>query len=145
MQPLIDGKVCRECKVEKELSQFHPNKQCAKGVVGTCRSCTRERISTWYSNNRARRQEVVNETNRKRKRKIVDHFGDKCLDCNQTFPQYVYQFHHLDPTEKDVNPSYAMTQRPSKMWEELNKCVMLCANCHLIRHHGKEAINATTH
>ena len=148
MQPLIDGDLSKSCKVcgeSKPLSEFHKNKQCSMGVVGTCRTCTGDRISRWYSDNRKRRQEVANEKNRKRKRQLVEHFGDKCLDCGQSFPQCVYQFHHLDPKEKDVNPSYAITQKPSKMWEELSKCVMLCANCHLIRHYGKEAINATTH
>lgn len=137
-QALIDAKECRECKEVKPLPAFHPNKQCKLGVVGTCRSCTRERISKWYSDNRKARQEDANLRNYERKRKIVEHFGNKCADCNTTYPQCVYQFHHLDPKGKDVNPSYAMTKRPSEMWKELAKCVMLCANCHMIRHHGKE-------
>lgn len=133
---LIDAKVCRICKVEKDLKEFHPNKQCKGGVVGTCRLCTSERIGSWYADNRKRRQESANEKNYNRKREVVNHFGDQCFDCKQTFPQCVYQFHHLDPTQKDVNPSYAITSSPTKMWKELEKCVMLCANCHLIRHHG---------
>ena len=133
-QCLIDAKVCRVCKEEKPLSEYHKNKQCLGGVVATCRSCTGDRISQWYKDNRRRRQEAANTKNRERKREIVEHFGDKCLDCQQTYPQYVYQFHHLDPTQKDVNPSEAMTRAPERMWEEFNKCVMLCANCHIIRH-----------
>lgn len=146
MQALIDGmKVCNVCNEEKVLQDFHPNKNCKEGVTGTCRKCNRERIKKWYSDNRKRRQEAANASNQKRKKAIVDHFGNKCLDCQIEYPQYVYQFHHLNPKEKDFNPSYAMTQNPSKMWEELSKCVMLCANCHIIRHRGKEAINASSH
>lgn len=115
------------------------------GVVGTCRDCTHKRTGKWYKDNRADRQQAANSRNQKRKRDVVDHFGDKCLDCNQTYPQYVYQFHHLDPNEKDVNPSYALTRRPTEMWNELSKCVMLCANCHMIRRFGKEGVDATTH
>lgn len=128
-------KICRVCKVEKPLTSYHPNKTCSFGVVGTCKVCSSERIKGWYADNRERRQEVANSYNRKRKKKIVDHFGNKCHDCENVFPQYVYQFHHLDPSSKDVNPSYAITSNPNKMWKELEKCVMLCANCHMIRHH----------
>jgi hypothetical protein len=150
MQPLIDGKDTKKCKICREvkfISEYHPNKQCSKGVVGTCRDCKKIYTGKWYSDNRRRRQDYANEKNKSRKKEIVKHFGNKCHDCEQSYPQYVYQFHHLDPTKKDVNPSYAMTQRPSKMWEELDKCIMLCANCHMIRHHGieSEVVNATTH
>lgn len=51
----------------------------------------------------------------------------------------------LDPKQKDMNPSKALTLAKEKAWKELDKCVILCANCHKIRHFGKEAINATTH
>ncbi len=149
-KPLVDAystKSCRICKEIKTLDNFHPNKTCSLGVVGTCKICSKIRIRGWYSDNRSRRQEYANIRNKKRKKEIVEHFGGKCLDCKQSFPQYVYQFHHLDPTQKDVNPSYAMNSTPSEMWKELDKCVMLCANCHIIRHRtvGKEGVNETTY
>lgn len=148
MQPLIDGeKKCNICQEVKAISEYHPNKDCSQGVVGTCKICYKVRITKWYSDNRRRRQDYANQKNRSRKKEVVDYFGDKCHDCEQTYPQYVYQFHHLDPTQKDVNPSKALTMLPEKMWAELNKCVMLCANCHMIRHHGegKESVDATSH
>ena len=146
MQPLIDAdKVCKECGETKPLSAFHPNKQCSKGVVGTCRSCTGQRISQWYKENRNRRQEIANTKNQQRKQKAVDYFGGKCADCDQTFPNCVFQFHHLDPSKKDINPSGAMARNENSMWIELKKCIMLCANCHIIRHRGKEGVNATTY
>lgn len=145
-QALIDSAVtkkCNICKQDKPITEYYPNKQCKHGVVGTCRPCYAIRIGTWYSDNRSRRQQAANERNQKRKREVVDHFGNKCYDCGQSYQQCVYQFHHLDPNEKDVNPSYAITT-PNKMWKELDKCVMLCANCHMIRHHGKEGVNDST-
>lgn len=139
-------KTCKACKETKSISEFHPNKTCTLGVVGTCRKCMAERKRQWYSDNRAERQDDANERNRAKKQKAVDYFGGKCHDCNQSFPNCVFQFHHLNPAEKDANPSKLMNGREDKMWEELKKCIMLCANCHLMRHFiRKEAINATTH
>ena len=129
-------KVCRVCGVEKELKAFHPNKSCSLGVTGTCRDCTRSRINKWYSDNRPRRQKAANDVNKRRKREVIEHFGGKCHDCGGVFPPCVYAFHHLDPSQKDVNPSQAIQNGPRSMWKELDKCVMLCANCHMIRHHG---------
>lgn len=143
MQALIDAatKVCRVCKIEKALNEYHKNKTCRLGVVATCRSCTGERITNWYADNRAKRQAATNQRNQKRKDEVIEHFGGICHDCRGTYPRCVYQFHHLDPKGKDVNPSWALTWKPERMWKELNKCVMLCANCHMIRHHGKEGVD----
>lgn len=129
----ISRKVCRICEVEKELSAFHPNKSCSLGVTGTCRICTNRRKSMWYNDNRAARQMEARERGRKRKLAAIERFGGKCKDCDNSFPPCVFEFHHLDPSKKDVNPSAAMF---APKWErELDKCVMLCANCHRIRHH----------
>ena len=60
-------------------------------------------------------------------------FGGKCQDCSGVFPQYVYDFHHVN-NDKDFSPSYALTMKWDKAEQELKKCVLLCANCHRIRH-----------
>lgn len=137
IQPLIDiqFKVCNYCLKEKPLVDFHKNKQCSYGRTGTCKVCLANKRSVWYNSNRARRQEEANNRNRQRKAYIVEHFGGICFDCQQQYPQYVYEFHHLDPTQKDVNPSKALSWREDRMWKELDKCIMLCSNCHKIRHY----------
>jgi len=61
-------------------------------------------------------------------------FRGSCHDCGNTFPLCVYDFHHLDPSKKDVNPSKAIGHSNARMLEELKHCIMLCANCHRIRH-----------
>lgn len=125
-------KQCKVCKETKELEAFYPNKQCKLGVTGTCRSCSRTRINGWYQTNRARRQQVANTANQLKKLQAIDYLGGKCHDCENTFQPCVYDFHHLDPSKKDVNPSKALTR---KNWKsELDKCILLCANCHRIRH-----------
>lgn len=127
-------KTCNVCKEVKLLKEFHPHKNCKFGVTGTCRSCNRERINKWYSDNRRHRQNNENRIRRNTKRLAVEYMGGECFDCKGVFPQCVYQFHHLDPTQKDFNPSNKRgfeTMKP-----ELDKCVMLCANCHMVRHYG---------
>lgn len=135
MIPLIE-KVCRVCGVSKELSLFHKNKTCKDGHVGTCRDCTNKRVRGWLEDTRQVRRDLINTRNRERKALAVERFGGVCHDCGGTFPQCVYEFHHLDPSKKDWNPSQSLTHSVERMWKELDKCIMLCSNCHKIRHWG---------
>jgi transcription elongation factor Elf1 len=59
----------------------------------------------------------------------------KCADCGQNHPATL-EFHHLDPAQKEVNVSRLIADSTSmrKLKEEIAKCVVLCANCHRIRH-----------
>ena len=134
MRPLIAMKVCNNCGESLPLSAFPPNKQCKGGVTGTCRECIRLKRKVWYAANKERRQDVANERNRKRKEAAVQMFGGVCLDCKQSYPNCVFEFHHTDPSQKDINPSKAFSS--IKWKDELEKCVMLCANCHRVRHFG---------
>lgn len=126
-------KVCKECKTYLPLAEFHPNKSCSDGVVGTCRVCTNRRKASWYARNRALRQERANRANQARKATWVAEKGGKCHDCGGVFHQCVYDFHHIDGT-KEVNPSKALTWSAERARVELDKCVLLCSNCHRLRH-----------
>ena len=66
-----------------------------------------------------------------------------CADCGNSFPEYCMDFHHID--EKTKDPALKKTNRQSmsgwmQRWsmkrinEELDKCVVVCACCHRIRH-----------
>ncbi len=75
---------------------------------------------------------------RRRKIKLVALFGGKCYDCKQSFPPYVFDFDHRDPSEK----CFAIGNNGSTLsWErtleEAKKCDMVCANCHRVRTHGQ--------
>ena len=66
------------------------------------------------------------------KRQAVIYMGGRCKDCDGKFPLCAYDFHHLDPTQKDFGISKKTNFEEVK--PELDKCVMLCKNCHSIRH-----------
>ena len=75
--------------------------------------------------------------NRKKLRiKAVDYLGGECSDCGYTSEYIdVYDFHHVNPKDKLFNITISEMCRSWKVIEEeLNKCVLLCANCHRLRH-----------
>lgn len=61
--------------------------------------------------------------------------GGKCFDCGLVSAPCVYDFHHENGSDKDASVSRLQTWE--KIEKELQKCVMLCANCHRLRHHAK--------
>ena len=70
---------------------------------------------------------------RQNKLKAIAYLGGHCTDCKNEFPPYVYEFHHLDPTIKEFTITRIMGRKWENIVPELNKCVLLCANCHKIR------------
>lgn len=67
---------------------------------------------------------------------LVKAFGEKCQLCGQSYPQSVFEFHHLIPEEKSFGLSSGSTTRAKAAYaEEAKKCVMLCANCHRLVEH----------
>lgn len=69
-----------------------------------------------------------------RKTRAVERLGGKCTDCNKSYPLSCYDFHHTNPEEKDFNPCSGLTKTDEVFFAEIDKCILLCANCHRIRH-----------
>lgn len=60
----------------------------------------------------------------------VEHKGRKCQICGYDRSNQALQFHHLDPSKKDFNISNGNTRSWEAIKQELEKCILLCANCH---------------
>lgn len=66
----------------------------------------------------------------------IERLGGRCLDCKKAFHPDVMQFHHEDPETKEMDWSKMRLASQIKRDAELDKCVLLCANCHILRHVG---------
>lgn len=90
-----------------------------------------------------RNQKNVNQIfkDRRKQKKIaaIKKFGGKCFDCRTAYAHHqVYDFHHIDREQKTEILSVIFTYSQEKIDKELENCVMLCANCHRIRHASSE-------
>lgn len=69
------------------------------------------------------------------KKEAVAYKGGKCNHCHRVYPPSVFEFHHTDPSQKDFAISKSGYCRSlDAVKAELEKCIMLCANCHRIEH-----------
>lgn len=75
--------------------------------------------------------EAVTKRRRTVKRMAVEYKGGKCIRCGYSKCITALQFHHRDPAEKDfgIGAKGGMAAW-SKLKIELDKCDLLCSNCH---------------
>ena len=80
----------------------------------------------------ANRQTVLRQ--QRLKQAAVDYKGGCCSACG--YNRYIgsLEFHHLDPAKKDFNLAAAHCTNFEKIKAELDKCIVLCANCHREEH-----------
>jgi predicted metal-binding protein len=87
---------------------------------------------------RKKNRKLVTEKNRNKRKdrllKAIDMLGGKCNRCNTTYEPCVYDFHHTDPAEKDFTIGENMLVGEERFFNEIKKCVLLCANCHRLTH-----------
>ena len=81
------------------------------------------------------RQKYLIAAVHKRRRKVrlmsVEYKGGKCEKCGYDKCIDALEFHHKDPVLKDFSISgKGYTRSWKSVKEELDKCILLCANCH---------------
>lgn len=71
---------------------------------------------------------------RRIKLQAIEYKGGSCTNCGFSSHPSALQFHHTDPVEKDVAWNKLRLRSWDKITTELDKCILLCANCHAIEH-----------
>jgi hypothetical protein len=108
-------------------------------VTAVCSRCGREYL---YDKKRGHRKTLCNScsANMKRtrnKERAVAYLGGSCILCGYSRCLRSLSFHHLDPETKDMEIN---VREFCRSWDaitrELDKCVLLCTNCHGEVHDG---------
>ena len=99
-----------------------------------------EHQRTWYQANKQKKSEQVARYNvgfEKRNREYVDALKliTPCADCGNSYPPVCMDYHHLGGKKRTV-ASMIRKNSIKVIQEEIDKCVLLCANCHRLRHYG---------
>jgi predicted HNH restriction endonuclease len=110
---------CTKCSCLLTEETGFQRKSRKSGYQSMCRSCFNE---------------YTTERWRKRKIEAVEYMGGKCKECGYNKYLGALEFHHLDPSTKEANWNKIRLWEWSKIKNELDKCVLLCANCHREAH-----------
>lgn len=80
---------------------------------------------------------AVSRRRKELKLKAISYKGGRCTRCGYDKYEGALEFHHLDPSEKDFSISRNGTTKSwERVKEELDKCILVCANCHRELHAG---------
>ena len=66
----------------------------------------------------------------------MEYKGGKCVVCGYNKYFGALEFHHLDKTKKEYAISDLKNYNFETLKQELDKCVILCSNCHAEYHGG---------
>jgi hypothetical protein len=80
---------------------------------------------------------AVTKRRKKLKEMAIEYKGGKCICCGYNKCPGALEFHHTDPDGKDFSISNkGVTRSWEKIKKEIDKCVLVCANCHREIHAG---------
>lgn len=69
-----------------------------------------------------------------KKEKAVIYKGGKCERCGYDKCIGALEFHHINPEDKIYAVKNLMVRRWELIQQEIDKCILLCANCHREEH-----------
>ena len=118
-QPLEEEAIryCQHCQTYKKVEEFRRKKR----NIRHCKQCVRA-------------QQV--KRTRQFKLDCIDYKGGKCQKCGYKKCQAAIEFHHRIPEQKDFSINNNLNRRniDDRIKKELDKCDILCANCHREEH-----------
>jgi 5-methylcytosine-specific restriction endonuclease McrA len=131
-------KLCRLCEVEKEETEFYTK---GRWRDTKCKDCEKNKKKTAYQILSEEQKDAVRkkknaakELNVERNIKfIIDYYKThRCVSCNESNP-LVLEFDHLRDKKYAISDLIAGGLSIQILKEEIEKCQVLCANCHRIK------------
>lgn len=102
--------LCKYCGTKKPDDFFKSN-----SMKSCCLKC-----HTLYTHQRLREMKL----------KAIEYLGGQCSQCGVKGVPAIYDFHHKNPEEKDFSWGAKRTSNWDNLKKELDKCILLCSNCH---------------
>lgn len=114
-------KLCTKCQSTKPTNEFYERKGKLITTTSWCKACLNS---------------FTLERQRERKKQAIQYKGGKCEICGYSKCFAALDFHHLDPSAKEFSLSAGKFTSFARFKTELDKCQLLCANCHREVHQG---------
>lgn len=125
-------KKCICCKNAKPIEDFSVNRAAKDLLNATCRVCHSEKFREYYKKKDNKdKVKALNKIKRERNRRwILDFLKEHhCVRCGEDDP-IVLEFDHLRDKKHNIAFLTNQTYSVSKIKGEIEKCQVLCANCH---------------
>lgn len=100
-------------------------------------------VTQWLNDTRPKVDSQIasrrNRNARLESRRYTDRAKDvPCVDCGVRYPPYVMDFDHVRGVKiDDISRMVRAYVRPQRIQAEIDKCDVVCANCHRVRSHKR--------
>ena len=90
-----------------------------------------ERYLEKHPEARKRKKQYATYWRIRKKKELVEYKGGKCEICEYSKDILgAYDFHHIDPSKKEFSISQYTVLNIEKLKKEVDKCMLVCRNCH---------------
>lgn len=131
---LSNRKYCLKCSPfgKHNTTKLHKTKRTGVGQKCECSICDRKYLYYKKSGHTTSKCNscLVNARRIKLKKQMVEYKGGKCIHCGYHKSVVALDFHHRDPVTKKFILSGAHCRKWETIRTELDKCDLLCSNCH---------------
>lgn len=138
----MERKRCTQCNNEKPLSEFYKlNEQKHPGKYRSyCKECSKHNYKhlhyqankKYYKTKVKERLKDIQEWFREYKKNLI------CCMCGDSTPWHLSFHHHNNDKEDTVSSLVCGGAGKDKILDEINKCVVVCHNCHSDIHRREE-------
>lgn len=131
-------KTCSKCKRQLDEDEFNRR---GTGLQPWCRDCNKARSKAYYVSNITKHRSVV-KINRalyvERNRTWIFSYLKQhpCVDCGASDP-VILEFDHLRDKVTNISRLVGYAASIEKIKLEIEKCEVVCANCHRKRSAGR--------
>ena len=84
--------------------------------------------------NKEQKREYMRKMREQVRQYIMEQKNKPCHDCGLSFPPVCMDYHHDGDKNFEIGASTNTTINLEKIQTEIDKCVLLCACCHRLRH-----------
>jgi hypothetical protein len=132
-----DYKSCSKCKTPKPVSEFNFKNLTLGKRHSYCKECANNLTRSHYRSNKRQYLDRNARTNARHRALIRSAKAQPCVDCGVQYPYYVMDFDHRDEAAKSFILSDVPRATSKNLMREIEKCDVVCANCHRERTHQR--------
>jgi hypothetical protein len=125
---------CSRCRQLKPLSEFSPRKNGKRNYY--CKKCRVDYQREWLARPGGMKKHAAYAKRRRTRLRalVAERKQLPCADCEKTYPSEVMELDHVRG-KKLLNVAMLVSKNMSEqtILDEMDKCDVVCANCHRIR------------
>ena len=135
LEKTMTTKICNHCLQEKDENEFNWRYKTLGVRNKACKGCQHSFNKTYYEGDakdiHLQKVKERSESAREVAREFVYQYllSHPCSQCGETDPR-VLEFHHVGNKDTEITRLVSGGWSVKRIQEEINKCKVLCANCH---------------